>query len=1051
MRKRSLLYVAGLTIMCLFAGLRLYAQNIGISGTVKDEQGLPLPAVTIMEKGTRQVVKTDASGNYKITLTSPRPVLVFSYVGFTKQERSIDGKATVLNITLKEDATGLNEVVIIGYQSVTKKKNTAAISSISGKELENIPSASFDMILQGRLAGLNVQSVSGSPGSASTVYVRGSTGISDTYDQAAILSSPLYVIDGVPQPTEQYSNINTGTGTNYLAGLNPNDIESLQVLRDASAAAIYGSRAANGVILITTKKGTGGAPKVIINGYSGLTLRPDLRPVALGSTERNQKLSVLNSQATYAQLIDLPYLLTDSINPAFNGHTDWQDIFYQRGLVRNGDLSMSGGGNGGMTYRFSAGYYDEDGIIKATGFKRFSSRLNLVSNAMNERLTINPIISFTNMNKARGNGDETSVFPISAGSLPTSLLNLSEKRKAFYLGTYDEDLDKNITNQLSLNLNLNLKILPYLTLTSQTSYGYNTAKRDLNRPSALNSNLGNYSLSFQSAQENWMTSNYLNYTSSFGKHSLTVLAGQDIQYDKYQVTDARGDYGTSDQVKVVQGFLQDNIYAYSDYQAWGLLSYYTRLSYDFDSRYIFSGSLRTDGSSRFGKNNRWGYFPSASVAWLLSEESFLKDNENISLLKVRASYGSTGNLPRDNYLQYNVYRVNTAGYAGNTSAASYNGVSATVPNFNNGVAQNDLTWEKSESWNIGTDIELYHGKYTISADIYNKETKGQLFSVQLPVTSGYNYANTNSVGIRNSGVELILNVSPLAKASKIDWKSNFNISYNKNRIMNLPNGGRDLVMSGDRFDKSHILSVGSPINAFYLYRTMGVYRTINDVPVNPYNGVLLGSPGAYGAGMFHLDDLNSDYKIDPFNSGINPDKLPVGDPNPKWTGGWNNTFSYKKFSLSFFINFTLNRDILNLYEADVLGQNAAGDFQSLAFNTIPDLSKLDIWRQDGDQAEYAKLDIGTYRYYYTSAQTFFLENGSYVRLKNIIGSYEFNSKRLAGIGINRLRVYGIIDNALTWKSSKKLPDPESVNQYGEYNGNGYPVPRKFTLGFEITL
>lgn len=1036
-----------LTCLHCLLGSSAFSQSTAVSGMVTDENGNPISGVSVREKGGSTATQTDAAGKFTITTGKPTGVLIFTFVGYSQQEKSFSGTQDVA-VTLALTTGSLEETVVIGYQKVTRKKNTAAISTISGKELENIPAASFESILQGRLPGVNVQNVSGAPGSVGTVYVRGSTGLSNTYDEAQILSSPLYVIDGVPQPTEQYANLNTGTGTNFLAGLNPNDIESVSVLRDASAAAIYGSRAANGVILITTKKGVVREPQVMINAYSGLTLRPQLRDVALGGAERGQKMEIIRQQLAYTEQQNLPFLLTDSLNPAFNGNVDYQDLFYQKGLVNNADLSVNGGG-GNSTYRFSGNYYDEEGIIKATGFTRIATRLNLNTRAVKDKVNINPIVSYTYIDRPRGNGSGTNPFPWGIGSMPSSLLNLSETKRDYYLDEYNADQDKNITSQLSLNLNVNVNLLPKLTFTSQTAFQYNTGRRDYSRPSALNNNLGNSADSWVSTQENWRTSNYLNYSDKFGKHSLTVLLGQDIEHDKYQETNAWGWYGNSDQIKVVQGFLQNYIGAYSDYQAWGLLSYYSRLSYDFDERYVLSGSIRTDGSSRFGKNDRYGWFPSASVAWLLSEEYFLKDHPSISLLKLRASYGSTGNLPRQNYLAYNMYRVNAGGYAGNGGAPSYNGVTAITPNFINGVAQDDLTWEKGLSWNIGTDIELYNGKYQISADIYNKETRNQLFSVQLPVNTGYDYAMTNSVGVRNSGVELVVAATPLSNSSPVKWRSNFNISYNKNQIMSLPNGGRDLVMSGDRFDASHILSIGSPINAFYLFQTLGVFSTVNDIPVNPYSGALLGNGGSYAAGMFHLKDMDGDFYIDSYNSGINPDKMPIGDPNPKFTGGWNNQFSYKNFSLSFFLNFTLDRDVLNLYEADALA--TVFDKAGFAAKVYPDLSKLDIWRQDGNQAEYAKIDYGTYRYYYTSAQTFFLENGSYVRLKNVIGSYDFNQSFTSRLGINRLRVYGIVDNLLTWKASKKLPDPEAINQYGEYNGFGYPMPRKFTLGLEITL
>lgn len=1042
--RQILLVVVGLLLSAF-----LMAQQ-AITGTVKDGNGDPLPAASVTVRGTSNTVQTNDQGQFSIRAVQGA-VLQAKVVGFDPENVIVEGNLPI-HFVLYESLSSLDEVVVIGYQSVTKKKNTAAISSISGKELENIPAASFESILQGRLAGVNMQNLSGSPGGVSTVYVRGSTGISTSYDEAQVLSSPLYVVDGVPQPTEQYSNLNTGTGTSYLAGINPNDIESIEVLRDASAAAIYGSRAANGVVLITTKKGTNREPRVIVTGYTGMTVRPELRDVALGSAERRQKMAVFEKQLTYAERANLPILLTDSLNPAFNGNTNWQDLFYQRGKVNNADLSISGGSDN-SNYRFSANIYDEDGVVKATGFQRMSTRLNLMSKALKGKLTINPIVAYTYMDRARGNIDEDDIspFPLGASSMPSSLYNPSEDYVRYLTEGFDEDLDNNITNQLALNLNLNAQLLPELTFVSQTSFNYNTGKRNYNMPSRLNGEQGNYVYAWSSTQENYLLSNYLTYIDTYGKHSLTVLAGQDIQHDKYEQLEGSGNFGQSDQIQVVQGFLQNYISSFSDYQAWGLLSYYSRLSYDFDSRYIFSGSIRTDGSSRFGKNNQWGWFPAASAAWLLSEESFLKDHPSISLLKIRGSYGATGNLPRENYLAYNLYSVNNGGYAGAT-AGSYNGVSAITPNFTNGVAQDNLTWEKSQSWNIGVDMDLLNGRWSFSADVYNKETSNQLFAVQLPTNTGYDYAQTNAVGVRNAGVELIVNGSPLPRSSKLNWRTNFNISYNKNAIMSLPNGGRDLVMSGDRFDKSHILSVGSPINAFYLYETLGVYSTINDVPINPYTGELFrNSNGTYGEGMFQFRDVDGDYFTDVFNSGINPDKIPMGDPNPKWYGGWTNTFSYKNFDFSVFINFTLDRDVLNLYESDVFGANSAGSLANVAGLSLPDLSKYNIWTQPGNQAEYAKIDIGTYRYYYTSAQSFFLESGSYVRLKNVILSYRLGQQFLQRFGISQFRIYGLVDNALTWKASGKLPDAEAVNQYGEYNGNGYPIPRKFTLGVEITL
>lgn len=1028
-----------------------FAQSV-LKGKVVDKDNAPIANATITEKGTTNSTSTNEKGEFNIKIIKPNAILVASCIAFLPAETTVGAKTT-LTIVLQENQQTLSEVVLIGYQKIARKKTTAAISSISAKELSNLPAASFDQLLQGRISGVNVQNFSGQPGATPTVSVRGSSLVSRGYDEYNVVNTPLYVVDGVPQPTENYVGPGVGTGANYLAGINPADIETIDVLKDASAAAIYGSRAANGVILITTKKGLSGDPRITINSYFGLTQRPKLRDVTLGTTERRQKMSVLQNQLLYADQRQLPYILTDSLNAAFNGNTDWQDLFYQTGKITNTDLSLSGGGAGGTVYRFSGGYYNEEGIIKATGFKRYSARINLTSHALDGKLMINPLMAYSRTDKARGNGDNSSPISLGAGNMPSSLLNLDPDKKAYYLGSYSENLDKNIGNQLTFNLNLSYQVTKHLTLNSQSSYLYNANRRDLSRSDLLQNGQGNYSYSYADNSINLTTSNFLAYNNTFKKHSVSVVAGQDILYNQFQNTIASGYNGPSDNIQVVQGFQQSKIGASSDYQAYGLLSYYGRLAYDYDSKYLLSVSTRADGSSRFGKNHKWGFFPAASVGWLLSEESFLKDNPDnpFTLVKLRASIGTSGSLPNNNYLQYNLYSVNNGGFEGNGAATSYNGVTAVTPNFYDGAAQKSLSWERSTQWNIGTDIEIKNGKYAVSLDVYNKESSLQLFSVDLPLTTGYDLALTNSIGVRNSGVEVTISANPLE--GNFRWYSRLNLAYNKNRIMSLPNGGRDLVLSGDRFDKSHILSVGSPINAFYLYTTKGVFSTNASVPVNPLTGERYrNSNGTYQAGDFYLADLDGDYFIDIFNDGINPDKKPIGDPNPKYTGGWTNNFNYKNFSLSIFSTFTFDRDVLNLFESDRFSNSTDGNAVSnFAGTSTPDLSKINIWRAPGDKATYAKYDIGTYRYYYTGAQTFFLEKGGYFRIKSINFGYDFPKRVLNKLGVTKLKVYAIADNVKMFQQSKRLPDAEAVNPYGEYNGNGYPIPSKYTIGLEINL
>ncbi|BAV05737.1 outer membrane protein, nutrient binding [Filimonas lacunae] len=1042
-------------MLLLYSCAVTYAQTKPplLTGTVVSAKGLPVEKASVMLKGNKTVV-TDSLGHFSILVKdTTHLVLTVSHTTFKIQTLTLTSLHLPLTITMVDADGKLEDVVLIGYQSISRKKNTSSIASISGREIENLPIASFDQLMQGRLSGVNVQNYTGEPGASPTVSVRGNSRISTSYDQLNAVSAPLYVVDGVPQPTESYISSSVGTGTNYLGGVNPNDIESIDVLKDASAAAIYGSRAANGVILIKTKKGISGDPKVTLSGYNGITERPQLRKTDLGGKERLEKLLLLKDALTYVNQRQLPYILTDSLNPAFNGNTDYQDMFYQTGLITNADLGMSGGGNN-SNYRFNTNYYNEQGIIKATGFKRYSMRLNLQSKAWNGKITFNPLIAFSRMDRGRGSGDITKSTAVDAGTMPTSLFNLSDTKRSFLLGTYSKNLDKNVNNQFTFNLNLGVKFTNDFKFTSQTALLYNNSRRDYSRTSELNSGKGNSSYSFSDNEANISTSNYFTYTKVFKEHNINLIAGQDVLYDNYQYSKDSGYGGSSDPIQVVNGYSQDKITTITDNQTYGILSYYGRLAYDFKGRYIFSASLRTDGSSRFGANSKWGTFPAVSVGWIVSEESFFNRHVSaISLLKLRGSIGNSGSLPNSNYLQYNLYTVNAGGYSGNYTSSGYNGTTAITPNFRDGAAQPNLSWEKSTQLNAGVDIEFRNGKYTLSADVYNKDNKDQLFSVNLPVTTGYSYALTNAIGVRNSGVDLTFTASPLSEKSPVKWFSRLNVSFNKSKVMYLPNGGRDLIMSNDRFNKSHLLSVGSPVNTFYLVKTLGVFSTSNDIPINPLTGDKLSvGTSPFQEGEFHLADLDGDYKIDPFNDGVNGDKMPIGDPNPKFTGGWTNTFTYKGFTLGLFFTYTFGRDVLDLYKSDLFntfsgwGGNAVA---GLAQYALPDMDGINIWKKTGDKAEYAKLDLGTYRYYYRSDQTFFLTKGDYVKLKSVSVTYNLPARLLQKINLRGIKVFAVADNLLRWQRSKDLPDAEAINAYGEYNGNGYPIPKKYTFGLEV--
>lgn len=1043
-----------LFLICCLVGNTLRAQQV--TGTVKDDMGSPMQAVSILVRGTGAAAQTNDKGVFSVKAAG-NATLEISMVGFTTQVIAVNNRSDI-DVVLKPTDSRMDEVMVVGYQKISRKKNTAAVSSISGKELANLPAASFDQLLQGRLAGVNVQNFTGEPGATPSVQVRGNNTLSRDFDQYAVINQPLYVVDGVPQPAQENYNPGMGTGTNFIAGISPQDIESIDVLRDASAAAIYGSRAANGVIMITTKKGVNTEPRVNLSIFTGFTQRPELRSTTLGVTERRQKMALLDDLLAQERINldymkNLPFLLSDSLNPAFNANTDWQDLFYQVGRVNSADLGLSGGGQGGMTYRFSTTYYDEEGILKATGFTRYTMRLNLISKAMQQKLTINPIIAYSRTQRARGSGS----VGLSAVDMPSSLLNLSAARRNEMLGAYNENLDENLNGQFSLNLNLTYEFSKKLMFTSQSSYMMNEARRDYNRTNELTGNQGNYSSAFSSAGMNARTSNYFTYLNRFGKHNLNFIFGMDAEFNQNKDVFASGSNGVADQIQVVAGFQQRHLYGSSSYNAHGLLSAYGRLAYDFKDRYILSAVLRGDGSSRFGENNKWGFFPAASAAWLISEEDFMRDRfRNLSLLKLRATYGSSGNLPPNNYLSYDLYNVNAGGYLG-SNATSYNGVAAITPNFVNGVAQPGISWEKASEWNVGLETEWFNGKFQAMVDIYNRERKQMLLDVILPVTTGYDYAKTNSVGVRNSGVELVLQANPLPRSSPFTWMSRLNVSYNRNQIMSLPNGGRDIIFSNGSFDKTHILSVGKAINTFYLYQSRGIYSTIQDIPINPYTGdrfgvgsVSSGSTAPYQPGDMWFYDLDNDSRIDPFNDGMNPDKLPSGDPNPKYTGGWLNNFTYKNFNVGIFTTFTFDRDVLNLFESDIYDSfSGNGDLWRFANLSLLDFSKVNMWRKPGDRADYPMFPLSTYRYYYVRGQSFFLEKGDFVRIKSINVGYNIGQSLLKKMKLRQLYFYGVMDNVLMFQRSDRLPDAEAVDYYGQYSGGGYPIPKKFTLGVQV--
>lgn len=1047
---KKLLLLALMGFLCL----QVWAQERKISGTVTDDKGGALPGVSVKEVGTNNGVATTPDGQFTLTLKGNSNKLSISFIGFETQTVSISGK-TSYTVSLKPDAKSLKDVVVIGYQEVRRKTVTAAVSSVKGKEIENLPSPSFDQLLQGRAAGLNVQNFTGEPGVRGSFVVRGNTSISRDASAARTLSSPLFVIDDIPvsmDDAEAFDN----TGTNYIAGLNPNDIESIDILKDASAAAIYGSRGANGVVIVKTKRGKIGKPQVNLSTYAGLTQQPKFEKVYGGAEERRFKLDYLKKNLTDEQWNTiLPVMLTDSLNPSFNGATDWQDLFYRKGIIQNYDMSVSGATET-INYRFSGNYYDEDGTIRGTGFKRYTISA-ATGVKMSSRLNVSSLFRLSRGDRSRGRGTfpGEDIIPLQQGQYLSSLFNISDIDRKNFTGDLESGRDKNINDDITASVTVNYEISKKLRFASIGSIQSSVNSRDIFRPGELNIAGLSYAQSSKSRYENVNLDNTLNFNTDVvnKNHHLNVLLGNTLNNIRNEYTGIGSGALSNDNVKVVQGYdlnyllysdAYGNLVSGSNYQSAGMLSFFSRVNYDYKEKYLLSFAYRADASSRFGRNSRWGYFPSVSGGWNISDEPFMAPLKKwVEYFKIRGSFGVTGSLPSQYYLQFNTYSINQGGYGGSTGG-TYNGVNAVTPNFSDGVAQDGLTWEQALQSNIGVDASFFKGRLNVTADAFNRGTSKMLFNLLLPSTSGYEKVNTNAVDVRNTGVEFTIQGRITPPSSKFQWNSTLILSFIKNQIVSLPNGNRDLIVPDNVNNLNYLLTKGRAINEFYLLKNEGVYSSAKDIPFNPYTGEKMtywNGNHTVQPGDFIWKDQNGDYDVWDWN-----DRVRAGNPNPACTGGFSNSFSYGPWSLQVYTTFTLKRDIYNKYMSDRLTA-ITNDYATIA---AVDPASIDSWRQEGDQAKYAQVIPYSTKYYYQFLpfSSAFIDNGSYLRIKYVNLAYTFSPKLLERIKLSKLQVYGVCDNVKIFQKST-VPDAEAVNDKGVYTGGGYPIPRKFTLGVNV--
>nr|MBC7613118.1 TonB-dependent receptor [Pseudopedobacter sp.] len=997
-------------LLCVMLASTALAQDKRITGRVTSrEDGLPLPGVSIKVTGTKTGTQTDASGNYSISAAAGSKTLEISYVGFLTQTISI-GNKTVINVSLENDAKQLSEVVVVGYGEQSKALITGSQTSIGAKEIKDAPLLSTEQALQGRAAGVQVTQASGTPGGGISVRIRGLSSLSGS-------NQPLYVVDGIPINTGSYTQLGAGGQlTNSLSDINPSDIESIEVLKDAAAAAIYGSRAANGVVLVTTKRGKNESTQINFNSYYG-TQSPRMK---LATVTGPQYITALNESLTnrFGAGVDAAAFGLDP-NPANATTTVWQDEIFRKAPQQNYDLSLRGGSEK-TKFFMSGNYFNQDGIVIGSNYKRYSGKVNL-DNQVSNKFKVGVSSYFSSSKSNRTNNDNNIYGVVSAAILlaPTIPVYKSD-------GTYGKDPLSSIDNPVASALeptfyatNTRLlantfgeyTIIPSLKFKTTFGIDYLTSKDRRYYPTTTNVGAGanGSDAEGQNQEINFINENILTFNKTFGEHSFNVIGGITFQKSNFESLfgSATGFPGNNVR-RLSAGAVKTD--ASSGGSSYGLVSYLSRLNYSYKNKYIVSGSVRVDGSSRFGANKRYGTFPAGSVAWRATEENFMKNIKSISNLKLRASYGITGNQEIGNF-------TSLALVAGGANYLQSPGLSP------NQLGNPDLTWENATTLDFGIDLGLFKDRVNFTADYYDKKTDKLLQSRPLVGSSGFLAIQKNLGSMDNKGLELALN-GDIIRKKDLTWNLGANISLVKNKITKL---------EGAPFAAGFASWVqeGQSVGSFRGYRVVGIFQSQAAVTAAPFQSA------AARPGDIQFADLNGDGKI------TSDDQEIIGQGLPKYYGGITTSVNYKGFDFSAFAQFVGGNSIYNNTRAFAEGMNSIfGQFSTILNRWTPTNTNTTLPR-----AVYG--DPNNNR----RTSTRFLEDGSYLRMKNISLGYTFGKEIVSKLKIRSLRIYGASQNLFTITKYSGF-DPE-VSTFSDTNlapGTDFltfPQGKTYTFGINL--
>ena len=1001
--------------------------NKKINGKVTDSAGGSLPGVSVIVKGTTTGVITDNSGNYSLSNIPENAIIQFSFVGMKMQEINVVGKTTI-DITLTEDATALEEVVAIGYGTAKKKDVTGAVSQMQSKQLKNIPVSRIDQALSGKLAGVQVLTTNGKPGASPTFRIRGVGSISASSD-------PLYVVDGYP--------------IDNLQMLNPNDIETIDILKDASATAIYGSRGANGVVIVTTKRGKAGTSVISFDSFYGfqkilksmdfLNVKEQAQyyydGVKNSNIDVNKDVSGDPSKWFYA----VPKTVLDVLGGQNTTDTDAFDAVFRTAPIQSYTLSANGG-NEKVRYAVSGEFLNQEGIVLSSNFNRYSFRSNLDAQ-LSKKLAIkfNMNAAYTTNNDiidTGGNGGGEGIV----GSATTwerwyPLVNAD----GTYFNAFGQDATNNVWNPVATaneitrkneqlrvigSINTEYKISDALKFnillgvnTSNIHYYYFIPKLDIfNSIPAEGSDQ-------RSSYLNWLTESTLNYNKSFGDHTISGLVGYTTQkqHDGSNYVSSRS--YPNNLIYTLNAVSNILYQGNSQESEWSLISYLARANYNFKNKYYLTASIRTDGSSRFGSDRKYGYFPSAAVAWRIKDENFLKDVAFISDTKIRLSYGESGNNNIGNYASlatvgyesYNFGGVASGGYAPSQYANSL------------------LTWEKQKSFDVGLDLSLVKSRMTLTADYFKTTNHELLLDVPVPLITGFNTSLQNIGEVENKGWEFSLNTRNLI--GKFEWTTDFNISGFKNKVLKLGPDGAPIIISN-----RSITMIGEPMGMFYGYKTDGVFNTQAELDAGPKWGT--GTSGVSRLGDIRFKDISGpngkpDGVINTYDQTIN------GNPYPDFYYGMTNNFSYKNFTLSVAFMGSVGNEIYNTSD-NVMYTRARYKQLSVVKN---------YWKsptEPGNDPRPNNAPTGGLR----EQSNRWVTDASYFLIKNINISYSFSSPIAKKLSMSSLRVYLTSSNPLMVTNylyfNPDVSNSSSALTPGLLNYN-YPLSKSFVIGINASF